>query len=112
MEQIGCHIEKEDIVFEDGKFYPMMKVSCKKKADLNYKSYNKNKQVFYHYGEDLLRSSHPVLYDFLVNEKKLYEEILEKLCFAKTEKIEIRIKELKEKIDLIHQGLEWFSNEM
>lgn len=112
LDDIGCSIVKEDMIFEDGKFYPMMKVSGKEHQISEFREERKRDQLFYHYGEKLLKNHHPVLYEFLLEEKKLYEDILRRLSTADTEKTQERIKELKEKMNLIHRGLEWFLNEM
>ncbi|MBR5578933.1 MAG: SAM-dependent methyltransferase [Lachnospiraceae bacterium] len=104
---IGCEILKEDMIFEDGKFYPMMKAAFKNISDK--KTFPcKIQELFYYYGEDLLQNQNPVLYDFLINEKKLYEEILEQLSCTQTEKTQMRKQEILAKLNRIQKGLEWF----
>ena len=133
--EIGYHIAKEDMILEDGKFYPMMKV-VRGKAERDYVTdawerfkplsgignieagLNEEElrmwlqMVFDEYGEHLLKEKHPVLLQFLSKEKQLYQGILDNLTQLDTEKSEIRRKEIDEKLKLINLGLEWFKHEM
>ena len=125
--EIGCHIEKEDMVLEDGKFYPMMKIIkgndelnwsvntpewLMRKVDTNQWSKSEVQEVFYEYGEHLLKEKHPVLLQYLQKEKELYQGILENLMQMDSVKSELRQKEIKEKLKVISMGLEWFEHEM
>ena len=111
VEQIGCKIMKEDMVLEEGKFYPILKVSTI--SDDKDQIYDeREKEIFYHYGEDLLKNHNEILYDFLMNEKRVWEEILEDLKKKNTSKTESRKKELEEKLNMTIQGLEWFENDL
>lgn len=111
VEQIGCRIVKENMVAEEGKFYPILKVSTQdSKNDLSCNL--QEKEIFYHYGEDLLKSRNEVLYDFLMNEKRVWEEILKELKIKNTTKTESRKKELEEKLNRTIHGLEWFEDDM
>ena len=111
VEQIGCKIMKEDMVLEEGKFYPILKVSTI--SDDKDQIYDeREKEIFYHYGEDLLKNHNEILYDFLMNEKRVWEEILEDLKTKNTSKTESRKKELEEKLNMTIQGLEWFENDL
>ena len=124
---MGYHIEKEDMVLEDGKYYPMMKVvRGEYKTDWSIGVSEGIREaiklekiteadvfwLFDEYGECLLKERHPVLRQFLVKEKTLYEEILANLYKQDTEKSEIRQKEIKEKLKYINLGLEWFEHEV
>ena len=108
LESIGCTIIKEDMIYEEGKFYPMMKAACRN-PEQKKKTFPKDTQeLFYYYGEDLLQNRNPVLYSFLINEKKLYEQILEQISCTETEKTQMRKQEIAEKLNRIQKGLEWF----
>lgn len=125
--EIGYHIEKENMILEDGKYYPMMKVvrgksekdcskgipeSIKKRlADGELKDYE-IQWLFDEYGEQLLKDKNQVLLQFLVKEKELYNEILNNLTQQDTVKSELRQKEILEKLKYINLGLEWFEYEM
>lgn len=129
--EIGYHIEREDMILEDGKYYPMMKVvrGEKKLSGLvnnitndsdgqshqkeeNYISETKLLRLFDEYGEHLLKEKHPVLLQFLKKEKVLYEEILGKILKQDSVKSEERQEEIREKLKYINLGLEWFEHEM
>ena len=124
---IGYHIEKEDMIVEDGKFYPMMKV-VRGKEKLNWsidgpewlmekldsEQWNKSEvqKVFDEYGEQLLQEKQPILLQYLQKEKELYQGILKNLMQMDTVKSELRQEEIKKKLKVIGMGLEWFEHEM
>ena len=122
--EIGYHIEKENMILEDGKYYPMMKVVKGKGNDINNDDISqlvKDKLVkekfslqdlYDEYGEWLLKSRNRVLLQFLKFEKELYSNILSKLKQMQTCKGEVRQKEIEQKIRFIDLGLEWFADEM
>ena len=124
---IGYHIDKEDMILEDGKFYPMMKVvKGEKKLNNSVNGHSlvtekvngsqwdemEVQEVFDEYGEYLLRGKHPVLLQYLQKEKKLYQGILKNLMQMDTEKSELRQQEIKKKLKVIGMGLEWFEHEV
>ena len=95
----GYTILAEDMVYEDGKFYPMMKVQ--------YQGENENAQKASEvlklsdlYGGLLLQNRHPVLKTFLEKEKLIYTGIKENLAKQPTsEKIRTRLAEVE---DILH----------
>lgn len=97
----------EDMVEEEGKFYPMMKVSFCHDHTFEEKE---EQELFFHYGELLLTLKHPVLYRFLKKEEKLYEEIYSKLNEKETDKTVKRLEEIKKQLILIRKGLSWYNN--
>lgn len=105
---IGYHIAKEDMILEDGKFYPMMKVVRGQKEETTPEV----QCIFDEYGEYLLKEKHPVLLQFLQKEKCLYQDILKDLTTRDTVKSELRQKEIMEKLESINRGLEWFGYEV
>ncbi len=64
-------IEVEDMVEEDGKFYPIM-LAIHGDTE-HYEAYE------YLYGKKLLENRHPVLHKFLLREKSIQESILSQL---------------------------------
>ena len=125
--EIGCHIERENMILEDGKFYPMMKVVRGEKrmnrsvdtsewvmGKLEAGVWNKSEmqEVFDEYGEHLLQTKHPILLQYLQKEQELYQGILENLIQMDTVKSELRQQEIKKKLKVIDMGLEWFEHEM
>ena len=95
----GYTILAEDMVYEDGKFYPMMKVQ--------YQGENENAQKASEvlklsdlYGGLLLQNRHPVLKTFLEKEKLIYTGIKENLeKQPESEKIRMRLAEVE---DILH----------
>lgn len=102
LEQRGLQVIEEDMVLEDGKFYPVMKLVW------GIDSYNS--EIEYQYGRILLRKKHPVLKQFLENEKTLYTGIMEKLeqqlKVEVTEAVTRRLDEVKCELLQIEQALE------
>lgn len=97
----GYRIEEENMVYEEGKFYPMMKAIPGKREEIPYK------EEEYEYGRCLLRMKHPVLQQFLERElgkkKEIYRRLLEKE--NPLPRIQKRIKELEQEIALLEKAL-------
>ena len=103
LRQQGFYIDREDMVFEDGKYYPMMHVlvHSDKKNEAN--------PVLDKYGPCLLGNKHPVLKEFLEYTKNTLDEIDQKLATEKkTDKIEKRITELKVQQEEVKAALSYF----
>lgn len=102
LELRGFCVVDEDMVLEDGKFYPIMKLVFGKD------SYEK--EIEYQYGRLLLREKHPVLKQFLEKEKATYLEIEEKLETQwkenKRDAVAERLGEVKRELLQIEQALE------
>lgn len=75
MEQMGYVSVAEDMILEDGKYYPMMKMVLGEKTSDTMKL----SELDYKYGPLLLRDKHPVLLQFLEKEADNYRSILEQL---------------------------------
>ena len=102
-------VVQEDMVEEDGKYYPMMRVVHGRKAmDRTYEEH----LVQYRYGELLLAQKHPVLLQFLQKEQKQYEMIRGRLQQQpSTETIQKRVEELEEDYKMNQIALEWMCTE-
>lgn len=98
-------IEKEDMVEEDGKFYPMMRVIHGKPEP--YEEYE------YIYGKKLLEEKHPVLKKYLVREKLIQESILRQLAGRK-DSVSAREREAEvyEEMMLTSRALEHYLDEV
>jgi tRNA (adenine22-N1)-methyltransferase len=70
----GFKIIKEDMVLEDGKYYPMMRVIKTDKIDNDELDIDR---IYDQYGRYLLEGAHPVLKQYLLWQKKNFEEIRE-----------------------------------
>ena len=79
---IGHRIVEEDMVLEDGKFYPIMKIKKGSEPEAS----QEERRLFDRYGRILLEKKHPVLFRFLEREKELYGQILEGLAEQTTDK--------------------------
>ena len=99
LEDNQYRIISEDIVFEDGKFYPMMKVIH---GDMFLE-----KEIYYRYGKILLHEHHPILQQFLLNERVLWKNVLKDLREAqKTEKVEARIQEVIDNLVHVEEAID------
>lgn len=106
----GWVIVEEDIVLEDGKFYPMMKAvsaeqvrrgTCKK--HLTYlTAYDPEEEWF---GKLLLAGKHPVLYEYLLREDRIRRDIRDRLLLSPGEGSRKRMTEIEEERRLIQAAL-------
>ena len=90
LENAYC-VVKEDMILEDGKFYPMMKVANGKAEPYN--------AIELRYGKRLLEEKHPVLKVFLEKEIQKKENILACLNPEQGEHIKVRIEEMKNSLE-------------
>ena len=100
----GFYIDKENMIFEDGKYYPMMHVI------IESENQNEDNPVFDKFGPCLLKEKHPVLKDFLEYTKSTLDEINTRLVSEEqTDKITKRIEEIKEQQKEVSVALEYFN---
>lgn len=98
----GCKIIEEDMVKEDGKYYPMMKVRMEHGEPEDYQ------KIDYLYGKRLLEKKHPVLYEYLQRDYRIKSEIQDNLKGQQNERIKQRIKDLEEELILIREAMRMF----
>ena len=108
----GFIIDREDMVMEDGKYYPILHVCVAKKAtvDIERNENSKEQAVFDKYGEKLLKQKHPVLKEYLLWEKGLLQQIeaeLEK-SGGESEKTKERLRSLKYDKEKLTAALAYF----
>ena len=102
----GYVILEEDIVLEDEKFYPMMRVQYQ---GVNDETSAEN-MPFCRYGKGLLASKHPVLKQYLEREQKLYSDIRENLGKTEaSEKTKERLAEVEAILKWNQEALNYFS---
>ena len=110
LKSLGFEIRDEDMVEEDGKYYPMMRVRAaeqKKTAAGELQSREITDSQKEHilieetFGPVLLKKRHPVLLEWIERERNICENILAKL----PEKEEIRRREVKEKVGLLDRAV-------
>lgn len=101
----GYVIDREDIVFEEGKYYPMMHVAVWEKEKAAYSE--KEWQIIYRYGEKLLKDKNEVLYQYLHHIKHQYETILAGLIQQNGEAARLRRAEIEKELSYAESALEY-----
>lgn len=94
----GYSVLQEDMVFEEGKYYPMMK------AVPGVQEYAQEYE--YQFGRLLIETCHPVLLHYLKNEKDTCVRLLAHLQQADTDAARKRSREVRERLELLHLALE------
>ena len=100
----GFYIEDENMILEEGKYYPMLKVlppSAHKKND-------KWTDLELYYGKYLLESKNEVLKEFILKELSVKEDILNKLQTGNSTRYSKRIEELEDEINTCREGLKYY----
>lgn len=96
----GYAVIQEDMVEEEGKYYPMMKAVPGRMA------YEKNAE--YLYGKLLLENRHPVLKEYLKKEEQTARELLEKLSGVNTPSSQKRREELMKEMKDREEALAYY----
>ncbi len=112
----GYDIIEENMVLDEGKYYPMMKVIKENNVANNIanniesttKNGNYDRTVFYKYGRGLLENKNEVLRLFLEKELRTYSNILEKLSTNSQENAINRINEINHEIEYIKEALLYY----
>lgn len=94
----GYSIVREDMEFDDGKYYPMMKAEQAKQAQ--WEDYE------YRYGKHLIEYRHPVLKEFLEKEYRAYQVIYGELKNKTGEHIWRRLHEVEDEMRMIEKAKE------
>lgn len=101
LRQEGYKILREEMVWEDGKYYPMMKVAYTQEALPE----QEQQALFDRYGELLLKGKNPVLKQYLEQELKKSLELEESLKDNAKERAEARKLLLETEIGQIRQAM-------
>ena len=97
----NLQITEENMVEEDGKFYPMMKVIHGKKEEYTICEYT--------YGKRLLLEHHPVLKKYLDREMQIKESVFQQLFkHQNSASAAERMEELKQEIILAQEALKYY----
>lgn len=94
----------EDMVFEDGKYYPMMKVVPNRQNEIQ------SREIFDLYGEFLLRENNSVLKKYLNWQIEKKNQIIENLS-SDNEIYNVRITEIKKEKSLALEALEFMKKQ-
>lgn len=102
LEENGFAIERENMVYDAGKYYVIMDVV---RGQMHY-----DKAEAYAYGESLIAGKHPVLRDYLASQQAMYLELkgnLEKTLAAReSEGGRKRLAEVDHELELIRRAQE------
>ena len=99
----GYKIVQENMIYEDGKYYPMMKaVPCTDVDDLTGEA--SDYELWDMYGELLLKEKHPVLKLYLAHSRTYMEEILAHLQSQGGERAKDRLEQIKEELRMIEKA--------
>lgn len=93
------HISDENMVLEDGKYYPILKAEAGKEEN----SYTAEEL---RYGRCLLQKKHPVLKSYLEKEIGSFEKLLENLSEASGERARAREEEVREALKSARRALQ------
>ncbi len=106
----GFSFIREDIVEEDGKYYPMMKVRPPSgdRREAGYRDDGWNGTEL-RYGKLLLRERHPVLKRYLEREIRLCENIIGQLEEKGSPPASDRRRELIAKLECAQKGVEYYA---
>lgn len=93
----GFFIEKEDIIYEDGKYYPMMRALPGSSVKQETQRFTRIQDT---YGPYLLETAHPILKRYLLRQKTNLEDIRKHLLEQQqmTDRQQCRVAELEEKL--------------
>ena len=100
----GFYIKEENMVLDEGKYYPMMKV-LPPSAGIKNEDWSDTEL---YYGKHLLESQNSVLKEFILKELSIKEDILKKLRNDDKVKYSKRIEELNNEISICRKGLEYY----
>lgn len=98
--QIGFCIDDEVMVQEDGKTYHIL--HCIHGTETN------TSRAAFAYGGKLLEKKDPLLWEELMQEKKKYLSLKEKLAQNETQKASMRYMEVLEHLDIIKEAETWY----
>ena len=94
---------QEDMILEDGKYYPMMKVRY---APEKFVQQPKLTDGDFLFGPMLLQAHHAVLHSYLLREQRIQKDVLKQLAAQKqTPAIVQRTKEVEAHLQLVEQSL-------
>ena len=96
----GYRITDENMVFEDGKYYVMMK------AVHSHMQYDR--EIFFEYGRILLEQKHPLLKEFLKRKMDTAEKICDRIASNGQKDSKERIREIEEEMRKIDSALAYY----
>lgn len=109
----GFLVVKEDMVYEDGKFYPMMRVIPDANPGKAFGADEQDMLLGDLYGELLLKERHPVLKQYLDFQKEKLEALLRQLeeTGRNSERGKRRMAEVAQELSLNEKARDWYGIE-
>ena len=105
----GFTINAENMVVEDGKYYPMMRAVKKEEAREEVPDREVPVKLQEEYGGWLLRERSPVLKEWLVRQDAALKALEKTLRQASSEKALQRLLQVQDEIRLVGEALEWYA---
>lgn len=106
----GYRTIEENMVFEDGKYYPMMKVVPVENEE-PVKAASEGEQILWDaFGEMLLRQKHPILRQYLEFSISHVQTLLQHLRAQGTSRAEGRIAELEQELELLYKAQNYLAD--
>lgn len=106
LEDNGWQIVREEMILEDGKFYPMMRaIKCETEQTV------KMSEAQLCCGPLLIAQKHPVLRDYLLRERQLDQRILDSLAGQEGEASRHRQTEVETELEMIEGVLALYEEE-
>jgi len=99
---IGYEILSEEMVIDDDKYYIVIKSKNVGQA-IPYE-----KEIYYLFGKNLLEQKDAVLKQYLLKELNIREEVMIHLVASASERAKERIEEMKQEINYLKEGLEYW----
>lgn len=106
LRQEGYKVVKEDMVLEEGKYYPMMKVVPGESLLTEKKT---EQSLFDAYGELLLKEKHPVLKAYIDHSLKQAKELLQHLAKQETARAEERMVQIEKELALLQAAKDYMA---
>lgn len=114
----GFEVIGEDMIFEDGKYYPMMKAVRKsierdetddKGSGADSMASERGISIFDKFGPMLLEQKHPVLLDYLEKSREKYQNILDDLLeHMEHPSRTLRVEEIKQELQDLKTALTYY----
>ena len=106
LHQEGYKVVREDMVLEEGKYYPMMKVVPGVPAEVECRT---QQNIFDAYGELLLKEKHPVLRSYIDYSMEHARELLQHLAKQETLRAEERIGQIEKELALLQRAKDYMA---
>lgn len=104
LRQEGYRVIKENMVYEEGKYYPMMKVVAEKPVPLENQA---EQSIFDAFGELLLKEKHPVLLSYIDYSMEQARALLQHLLKQNTTRAQERIGQIEKELAILQTAKDY-----